>query len=359
MKQYFSLLLIFVLMGWSPHVFGANAKPLGSPDKPIRVALLIDKMDMFWTHFVRIMNVAANQLKMDVQVYHGHESHLAMIQKAEQLALSPDRPDVLMFKSFKGNGPQIMQMAARHQVKTFAVNASLELKPGEAAAWPHLIGELLPDDVQAGYELVKALRAEMRNKNIAHVHLIAINGDQADSPARLRAIGLRRAVSEFKDITLHQVIADAWTAPTAPEQFELLKKRYPMINAVWAGNDAIALRVVEKAKTMDYVLGQNLFIGGIDSSPEGLAAIKKREMVTSVGGHILDGARSLIVLYDYFKLGQFKEKLWMTPMVPVTLANVDAYRRIIDPQSSTPVDFTQYSKWLHPKASYDFNFLKD
>ncbi|MDQ3232914.1 MAG: hypothetical protein M3Q07_13935, partial [Pseudobdellovibrionaceae bacterium] len=105
--------------------------------------------------------------------------------------------------------------------------------------------------------------------------------------------------------------------------------------------------------------GQTLFIGGIDTSPEGLAAIKKREMVTSIGGHILDGARSLIVLHDYFKLGQLKEKLWMTPMVPVTLANVDAYRRIIDPQSSTPVDFKQHSKWLHPKASYDFNFLND
>jgi len=335
----------------------SQEKPIANV-KVVQVALLVDKLDVFWNNFVRIMNVAANQLKMEVSIYHGHESHLAMIQKAKELVESSQKPDVLMFKSFKGNGKQIMLIAAKHNVKTFAVNAPIALDTDASQQADGLIGELLPDDEQAGYELVKALRDRMRRRNISHVHLIAINGDQADSPAQLRERGLKRAVAEFKDVILYQLVSDAWTAPHADDQFDLLRKRYPMINAVWGGNDTIALSVVGRAKATGLTPGETIFIGGVDASPEGLAAVKNGELVTSVGGHILDGARSLVVLYDYFKFGKLKQKRWITPMRAVTSANVDQYLRVIDPQNAQPLDFTQYSQWLYPKASYDFYFME-
>ncbi|WP_176736676.1 ABC transporter substrate-binding protein [Oligoflexus tunisiensis] len=349
-------LLLLILLFGKVLVSSLDAAP--TRHKPIHVTLLIDKLDEFWIHFVRLTQVAAAQLGMRVDVFHGHESHLDMIRKAKELAAKPDKPDVIMFKSFKGNGKQIMQIAAQHQIKTFAVNAPIFLPPHQRPDSPTLIGSLLPDDEQAGYALVQSMRAEMKKRKIETLHMVAINGDQADSPARLRERGLRRAVAEFKDIKLHQLISDAWTAPHAAQQFEILRKRYPMINAVWAGNDTIALRVAEQAKRSGYQLGRNLFIGGIDISPEGLMAVKQGDLITTVGGHILDGARALVILHDYFKLGQLPQKTWLTPMEAVTRAEVDAYFKVLNPQLKNPVDFTRYTRWQDPQKGYDFTFPK-
>jgi ABC-type sugar transport system substrate-binding protein len=302
--------------------------------------------------------LAAEQLSMRISVSHGHESHLDMVKKAEALVKAPVKPDVIMFKSFKGNGRQIMQVASEYKVKTFSVNAPIVLSPLRSPESPSLIGELLPDDEGAGYILVKTLRAEMKKQNIPMMHLLAINGDQADTPAQLRQRGLRRAVAEFKDVVLHQLIYDAWTAPHAAHQFDVLRKRYPEINAVWGGNDAIALRVVEQAKASGYHLGQNLFVGGIDISPKGLAAVKSGDLTTTVGGHILDGARALVILHDYFKTGRLPPKTPPTPMEPVTQANVDAYLKVLDPKVKPQIDFRSLTRWQHPGTPYDFSFPK-
>lgn len=333
----------------------SQAKP--SLPKPLHVALLIEELDPFWTSFIRNMQVAGEQLKIDVTVHQGDGSHLAMIQKAEELARGPHRPDVLMFKSFKNNGEHILRIATQHHIKAFSVNAPIQM--GSIPYSPALIGELLPDDEQAGYELVKALRAKMLSRKLTHIHLIAINGDQADSPAQLRAKGLQRAIREFKDVTLHQLVYDGWAAPQTAERFKLLKQRYPMVNAVWGGNDVIALRVVKQAKASGLRLGESIFIGGIDISPEGLNAVANGDMVASIGGHILDGARALVLLFDYSKFGKLEQKSWLTPMLPVTAAEVSLYSRLLDPKKKVPIDFRRYSKWLNPKSSYDFRILGD
>jgi ABC-type sugar transport system substrate-binding protein len=345
------LVLWLSLMG-----LAQTTQPVSSPKKPIHVVILIDKLDEFWIHFVRITQVAAEQLGMRVSVFHGHESHIDMLRKAEELVRTAVKPDVIMFKSFKGNGRQIMEIAARHQVKTFSVNAPMVLPPHKAPESPYLIGELLPDDEQAGYALAKTLRAEMKKRKIATVHLVAINGDRADSPAQLRERGLQRAVAEFKDVVLHQLVSDSWTAPHTAHQFEVLRKRYPMINAVWGGNDTIALRVAAQAKASGYRLGENLFVGGIDISPKGLDGIRRGELVTSVGGHILDGGRALVILHDYFQLGKLSKKSWVTPMEPVTLSEVERYEQILDPRFKVPIDFKRYLRAEHPERPYDFSF---
>jgi ABC-type sugar transport system substrate-binding protein len=223
---------------------------------------------------------------------------------------------------------------------------------------PFLIGELLPNDEDAGYQLARALRAEMKERHIPHIHLVAINGDQADTPAQLRERGLRRAVAEFKDITLHQLIADAWTAPHAAEQFEILRKRYPMINAVWGGNDTIARRIAEQGKASGYRLGHNLFVGGIDVTPEGLAAVKRGDLTVSVGGHIMDGVRALIILHDYFKRGSLPQRSWLTPMEAVTREEVDPWLQVLDPARKQPLDITRFARWQERTQTYDFTLPK-
>lgn len=326
--------------------------------KPIHVALLVDKLDVFWTHFSRITQVAAAQLGMRVTVVHGHESHLGMLREARALAESKDKPDVIMFKSFKGNGRQIMQIAADHAIKSFSLNAPIVLPPYRRPESPFLIGELLPDDQEAGYRQVETLRDEMKKQGVTTIHMVAINGNQGDSPAQLRERGLRHAIADFKDITFYQLISDAWTAPNTAHQFEILRKRYPKINAVWSGNDTIALHIVEQAHKSGYRLGQNLFVGGIDISPEGLMAVKRGDLVTTVGGHILDGGRALAILHDYFALGKLTKTSLMTPMEPVTRATVDAFFKILDPLAKAPIDFIRLTRAKNPEKPYDFSFPK-
>ncbi len=352
------LLFLGLLFWFSVRAAAEAPQPLPPSTKRIHVAILIDKLDEFWTHFVRIAHDAADQLGMRISVFHGQESHLDMVRKAEELVTAPMKPDAIMFKSFKGNGRQIMAVLTRHKVQAFSVNAPIVLPPQPHFDSPYLLGELLPDDEQAGYILVKSLRADVLKRGLSKVHLVAINGDQADSPAQLRERGLRRAAADFKDVILLQVISDAWTAPHAAHQFAVLRKRYPSINAVWAGNDTIALRVAEHARSLGYRLGQDLAVGGIDVSPEGLEAIKRGDLVTSVGGHILDGGRALVILHDYFKTGKLTQKSWLTPMEAVTRNEVEAYLKILNPKVRVPIDFLRYSRQTQPGLPYDFSFPK-
>ncbi|MBC7533289.1 MAG: ABC transporter substrate-binding protein [Oligoflexus sp.] len=360
MKFLIFITLILTLLVKTSFCLAADERSPKGREKRFHIALLVDKLDnTFWANFVRIMEVAALQLDLKVSIHQGHQSHLAMIEKAKQLAESPDRPDVLLFKSYKGNGQQILDIATKYKIKAFSINAPINFEPGVRERYTYLIGELLPDDEQAGYELLRALRENMLAKNIKHIDLLAINGDQADSPARLREAGLKRAVAEFKDVTLHQHIFDSWSAAHVANRYEILMKRYPNVNAVWGGDDAIALEVVRKAKSLGQVPGRDIFIGGIDISPQALSAIQKGDLVTSVGGHILDGARAMVILYDYFKTGSLELDGGLTPMLPVTRSQLPLYIQIMNPEKKVPLNFRQYSKTLYPKASYDFRLPKE
>jgi hypothetical protein len=81
--------------------------------------------------------------------------------------------------------------------------------------------------------------------------------------------------------------------------------------------------------------------------------------VTSVGGHILDGGRALLLLHDYFKRGKLPQKTWLTPMEPVTLGEVDAWLKILDPALKHPFDIRRFVRWQERTQSYDFTIPKN
>ncbi|MFW7381284.1 MAG: ABC transporter substrate-binding protein [Oligoflexus sp.] len=357
MKFTSTIFFLFILLNF-PMVYGQDQALKNKTPEDFHVALLIDKLDSFWTNFVRVMQTAASQFNIQLSVYHGNESHLAMIRQVDQLAHGPKKPEILLFKSFKGNGQKILAMAEFYQIKTLAINSPLTPPNTQALdlnKFPSFIGELLPDDEQAGYELVTSLRSHMLSKGIDHIHLLAINGEEADAPATLRKNGLIRAVNEFADVTLHQIVYDSWTPKYASTQFKVLIKRYPMANAVWGGNDALALVMIEQAKEMLLVPGQDIFFGGIDISPEGLEAVSKNELVVSVGGHILDGGWSMVLIHDFHRSGKLEQNRWLTAMTPVTAKNVASYQKLIDTKGPVPIDFTKYSsRTSRGSTKYDF-----
>jgi ABC-type sugar transport system substrate-binding protein len=286
----------------------ARANRCQPPVKQIsnhKIVMLVDKEDLFWRNYLRLMQRAAAKYQLNIMPVNARENHVEMISMVEKIVTSPkSRPAAIIFKSYKRNGLEILKVAEKAKVRTLNVNSPVEfnldksLTPDSLQCW---LGQILPDDIHAGKILAETLLLHASRHEDGKYHMIAINGDVGDKPADLRRQGLFKVINTRDDVILHQLVYDGWTAPAAKAKFIALKKRFPSANIVWAGNDVIGLKVLEGAKKMDLKPGEDIFIGGIDATPDGLEAVKQGYLVTTVGGHVLEGVISILYLNRIFQ----------------------------------------------------------
>lgn len=347
--------------------------PAQAADVPIRVAFFNPQSadDPFWVPVENFMRAAANDLDIEVTTYVADHNRARMIEQVRDAVTATPKPDFLVFKNFRSNAPEILDVAEQHGVKSFIFNAGLTNEErarygGPRERYAHWIGEMLPGDELAGYNLARALIDRARTMGLTapdgRIAMVGLTGTLSDSPAIERNKGLARAIEDAPDVRFYQLVPARWNFEQARQKAEGLFRRYPDISVMWTANDPMALGAVEAARALGRNPGEDFLTGGVDWNPPALDAIASGDMHISIGGHFMEGGWVMVLLYDYAHGYDFADDGGVeriSEMAGLTQDNLAQYLDKFVNEDWDRVDFTKFSKVKTPTLkTYDFSLEK-
>ena len=356
MKKFILILLLIL----SPLVLWA---------KPIKVLLLNPGGNhWFWQMTIDFMKAAAEDLEMQLEVVTSDWNHYLSIKQMEEIAKRKDPPDYIVTGNEKSNAGKIIEIADRAGIKIFLFNngfvrqSDIETYGDPREKYKHWIGQMIPNNFSAGYQIGKILIQEALANDIlaqdGFVHIAAIAGTYATHASVERVKGLKQIVEEYQDkVKLLQIISGDWTAKRAKEITEGLFNRYGTdINVLWGVNDSTALGAMEYAISIGKTPGKNFLLGGCGWYPPALSKVNEGMLETSVGGHFMDAGWIMVLLYDYHYGKDFIGDMPTSTMYSIDKNNVEDYMKVFGNPDWNKIDFKQFSKIYNPSLkAYDFS----
>jgi ABC-type sugar transport system substrate-binding protein len=364
--------LFLLLAGAWTHAAPAPERPTASrPSRgPMRVAFLnaMGPQENPWLRdVVGVMRAAAHDLDIQFVDYSAGQWPGEVLELARRVVAAPEKPDYLIISIHRGIGVRILEVAEQAGIPVFVINSGLP--PAERARYggprqhfKQWIGQMLPDDEGAGYQLawrlLEAATVERGGSPGTPVRLVALEGARGDTSATLRLAGLRRALAEWKNAEFLQSVSASWLRDQAWRKTTLLLRRYLEVQVIWAANDDMGLGALRALEESGLRPGEDVLVGGIDWTPESLQALREGALVTSIGGHFLEGAWALVLLHDYHHAMDFaSERLdWQSQMIPLTRADVGEFLYLFREPDWETLDFRAFSKVANPGLQrYDFS----
>jgi len=343
--------------------------------RPIRVDFISPLVDpsgnepiwsLFDIGYIKISQAAAKQLGM---VFNQHPSFRPETMEAEtrRLLSGPDRPDYLVITIHRGIGVRLLEIAEKAKQPVFVINAGLldedrRRVGGPREHYKYWIGQMLPDDEGAGYELAKILidRAmlDSRFNRNGQVSLAAFAGRAVDGAAVLRTLGLQRAVAENPRVRLVQVVPAAWDRAVARAKIPLLLERYPDVTAVWAANDGMALGAIAGLEAAGRKPGEDTLVGGMNWDSDAMQAVADGKLLATIGGHFLESVWTLVLLCDHHHGIDFATERvdWRSAMLPMSQENIHRYVPRLETIDWEKINFRRLSKYFSPELkAYRFS----
>ena len=323
--------------------------------KTARLALFQPHSGAFWGKTVFFTLQAAQDLGVEIKVYNALGDKDRMLAQVKQ-ALA-EKVDGIIFPAYQQSGESILQMAEAKGVPAILINS--RLSPGDLlprTKYQGWLGSVLPDDEKAGVLLMRQLVSQAKSLGISRINLLAITGEVADESSQDRTRGMQKFIKYMPDLGTVETASGGWSLMEAYRAFISHYERHPETNTVWCANDEMALGVIKAKEKLG--ITKPLVIGGMDWDESALEAINAGRMHVSVGGHFLDGAWALVLLYDYLNGRDFAEEQlsFPSPMVAVIKANLDRFASL-SALGESPVDFKVFSKAANPKRQiYNMNF---
>lgn len=312
----------------------------------------------FWPDLTSVMKTAAHELGIRLTVVKAGYWPTETEDMVRRLVQGPQRPDYLIITSHRNIGARVFIIAEQAKVPFFVVDAGLPEKDrrrygGPRQHFKYWLGQMLPNHEKAGYDLANilidhALRTRRHDRK-GRVRMVAMSGIPSDYASTQREKGLMRAVGERSDAELLQVVPSDWFFSQSASKTRLIIKRYPNVSFLWASNDKIALDASEAIVGVGRKPDRDILVGGIDWSHHGLEAVGDEKILTTIGGHVMDGAWALVLLYDYHHGIDFaKDRVdWRSEMIPITKGNLQRYSNLLD-RKWDRIDFRAFSKKCNP-----------
>lgn len=326
-----------------------------------RIALITPRSpgDAFWGPFSTFSAAAAKHFGYRFETFYANGDHHEMTSLVEKAMIG--KFDAIILSNFKMQGRQAILLAEKYRIPVVFVTGGFDEseKMGEPRIkYPHWIGQLLPDDRQAGEELLNVLYQAYKVKWPNKIpHFFGIEGNISDSGSYERKRGAQSVIDKFS-LEYTQFVAANWNKELAKEKYMTFKKsRYPDIDLIWCASDLMAIGAVEAAKSQGLKPGIDFVSGGVDWSPEGLKAVINGDIIATVGGHIFQGGWALVLLYDYFNGFDFatERTTFNTEMKALTNKNIHQFNIKLDPTHWDKINFSDFSKAKNPSIKdYDF-----
>ncbi len=276
-----------------------------------------------------------------------------------EAAAASEAYDALIFPNFKMGGRAFLEAAEAHQVPAFIVNSGFTAaeqvgQPREA--FQYWIGELLPDETEAGAAVAESLIQQgIRQFGDSGLELVGIAGIISDYASTERTEGLIRTLQRYPEASLRQMVPANWSAEQAAQSFAILQRRFPGVKLVWCASDVMAQGVLTAARQNGLVPGQDLLVGGFDWAETGLRSVASGDQWSSAGGHFLEGGWAIVLVYDYLEGVDFAPLgvHWRSRMETVTHETWSTYSASLEQLNRAQLDFRKVSRFQNPKPTYD------
>jgi ABC-type sugar transport system substrate-binding protein len=345
--------------------FGLVSSFARSEEHPLKVEFVISRTrsDIFFKPATGFLEAAAKSLGVQVEILEPNDNHMIAGDLVKASLSKMPKPDGVIGISNKESGVQMLK--ACEDAKTpFMTEVATILTAGFGGPrekHPLFIGEVLPDDERAGYDLAKYLIRRGKAAADGKIHVVGISGPRENSSSIERNLGLLRAIKDSPQAVLDQVVNTDWSKEVAGAKFTGLKTRYPQVSVVWAASDGMAIGVADAAEVMKLKPGEDIVVGGMDGTKEGIEAIRRNRIQASIGGLITEEAWALVAMYDYLNGVDFAPTdgvRIMTSMRLVTAKNVGGYSMLLNSRNWQQIDFRKFSRKYHPKMTH-YNFSLD
>ena len=343
------LLLIGLMPSLATEDSGSAEDALWRPS----LALFIPRDDSYWRTVSDLTRKAARDLGADLEVHNAGGDPQTMVAHVEEAVAAGAKG--IIFPAFQGSGEQILEVAEKESVPAVLIGSRIKgvdfLPRTKYRQW---VGSVLPDESGAALNLIQHLIDEAINWGYPKINLLVITGNPKDESSQVRQTGLEQFVRHLDFVETVTFVDGNWQRETAKRLFKEHYLENPLVNVVWAANDAMALGVADAKKELH--LGAHIVVGGIDWDKEALEAVREGRLNVSVGGHMLEGAWATVLLFDYLQGKDFAHEgvSFDSRMSGLTKKNVDAYASLLTDLEGA-LDFKRFSK-AHTRGLHQYRF---
>lgn len=344
-----------------------------SAQAPLRVAFICPGFvgEAYWMAGIHAMQQAASSLHMRLEVLFGQRNPLVTVRQVQSLAdrAPQERPECIFFANEMSIGPELLRIMNGANIPCMLTFSGFDAEGQKLVGHPRSerfplwLGSLGHNATQAGYLTAKALIDQALRTPSLHapdgsIHMLAIQGNRSTTSSVERNAGMQQAVDEQPRVKLQQKVMADWLREKAMEQSQVLYRRYPHARVVWAGSDVMAFGAMQAWRQKGGKPGVDALFSGINTSVEALAALRDGSLSALSGGHFMNGAWSMVMLYDYANGADFaQEGLEQMREMFVLFDPAMAKRFALRfGDNAPPLDFSRYSKARNPGLQrYNFD----
>jgi ABC-type sugar transport system substrate-binding protein len=312
----------------------------------------------FYDIFADILRAASAQLQVELEVVDGTKHRETMLARSREMLAAGKKPDYCVLANYMSVGQEVLTANTAAGVGTYFVAeglgaAELGTIASAGGAGAGYLGQIVPDDVEAGKMLGEMLTAAARTRGLfdaaGMVHVGAIAGEHTQAGnARFR--GWQAVLKEHADVIQAGFQYGAWEEEPAKAVAALMLKAAPQISVLWCANDAMALGALAAAVEGGRRPGKDILIGGVDLVDRALAEVASGRLEASIGGHFVDGARALVLLYDHHQKPHLTPQTRTTHLVAVRQSQAERFLTFMKNRAWHQSDFTRFSRILNPSG---------
>ncbi|EWH11534.1 sugar ABC transporter periplasmic protein [Catenovulum agarivorans DS-2] len=331
----------------------------------------------FWKHTHQFTAKAAKDLGIELVMVDFNRNRFNYVERARDVASGKyGKIDAVIFYNYLNKGSIVLDIFERAAIPSISIitnfidqntgiNQAAVGRP--RALFKHWIAEFETNDLKAGRDLMHDLVERYQSENPVDdqlIKVIAIAGERTHSASVLRKKGLYQALDDLPNVKLVQLIEGSWSRLRAQEVLPKLLRRHGEIQIVWCANDELAMGAI--AGLSDAKLDRaNIMVGGVDWNSEALQAIERNRLKVSYGGHFLQGAYALTLLYDYLNGLDFAADAGVSfrlDLEKVDRSSLHLYKHNNEYFSLQQVNFLKMSRYyqkvqLNDTTEYSFNYL--
>lgn len=300
------------------------------------------KGDPFFQKLTEFMYIAAEDLSIDLEVIYCDRNHIKLEQEIEQIIERKEKSDYLLLINEKNAVAPLLEQIDSINVPYYLFNEGLLEKerllygkPGEKLK--NWIGELLPNDYDAGRLLAEALFTGQNDS----VTTAGLAGVMSTNSSITREQGFIDFINSQDNIKLAQIVPAYHDREKAKFMTKGLIYRFPDITVFWTASDIMAIGALDIATK----LKREWIIGGIDWSDSAYVLVKEGKLTATVGGHFLDGARVLLQIAEHSRGKTIPQTTQHSSFSVITRDNHKEYQPF----------FGSFEKW----NQVDFNQFRD
>jgi len=301
----------------------------------------------FWDRVTNISLAAARDLNLVVEVVYGEDNRITHFETLTNIASRKNKPDLVIFMPYGGNAKYAYELFENAKIPFITMERTLEKQEAQTVGTPgkrfkYWFGEVFHNNEEAGKKLADSIiKRGYTVFNKKKLSLAALTGSFSGESSH-RNDGLLASIAEHPDVKLLQIIPANWSRERGKAAIHKLINRYETVDVVWSASDSMALGVLDSLKAKPSEHQPSMVVGGFDWTLEAVKEIKQGNLHASVGGHIFQGAWTLVLAKDLLlgKIGKYKSISYSLEIIDTQ--NVNRFEIFATNYDWDTIDFNKF-----------------